>query len=331
MRISYISYKSSANPKDFYTFTGPISSYLENDEFDVDQLYDLLDKIIVTDQGNRINIDQIMNHPFMEDEKPEIERIIQDLPKKKKQISKKQLLDNHLDLNMKMRPILMDWLLEVSLKFYETSKPITITMDILDRYFLKTSNILRKNLQLVGIVSFHIATKILMISSVDTNRLHHVCGKAYTLSEIEMMEYEILKVVYPDIIEILKTNPIITGLSNSEIGSYQDIFILYMQIYLPSVYHQYGTIKLYKITNEISEMIINNTDLEDASTIVQALFEKIKNNPHLNKSLLNSDNIPKGFNKYIKTKFYNINNSKCTMKKEEFNRMCNLLKTSISC
>jgi hypothetical protein len=54
------------------------------------------------------------------------------------------------DINEKFRGILIDWLVEVHLKFKELQETLYLTVSIVDR-FLEKKVIARTNLQLVGI------------------------------------------------------------------------------------------------------------------------------------------------------------------------------------
>ena len=54
------------------------------------------------------------------------------------------------DINEKFRGILIDWLVEVHLKFKELQETLYLTVSIMDR-FLEKKAIQRNSLQLVGI------------------------------------------------------------------------------------------------------------------------------------------------------------------------------------
>lgn len=62
------------------------------------------------------------------------------------------------DINEKMRGILVDWLVEVHLKFKLLPETLFHTVNIIDRY-LEKSNIHRSKLQLVGVSAMLISTK----------------------------------------------------------------------------------------------------------------------------------------------------------------------------
>lgn len=62
------------------------------------------------------------------------------------------------DINEKMRAILVDWIIEVHLKFKLLPETLFITINLIDRY-LSLVSIKRNNLQLVGVTAMFIASK----------------------------------------------------------------------------------------------------------------------------------------------------------------------------
>jgi len=62
------------------------------------------------------------------------------------------------DINEKMREILIDWIIEVHMKFTLMPVVLYMTVQIIDR-FLSTKQVSRSKLQLVGITSMFIAAK----------------------------------------------------------------------------------------------------------------------------------------------------------------------------
>lgn len=67
-------------------------------------------------------------------------------------------MDSQLDINSKMRAILVDWLIEVHKKFELMPESLYLTVNIVDR-FLSLKTVSRRELQLVGISSMLIACK----------------------------------------------------------------------------------------------------------------------------------------------------------------------------
>ena len=68
------------------------------------------------------------------------------------------LMSSQDDINEKMRTILIDWLIEVHLKFKLRHETLFLTVNILDR-FLTVQKVARQRLQLVGVVALMIAAK----------------------------------------------------------------------------------------------------------------------------------------------------------------------------
>ncbi|GAB4816531.1 hypothetical protein N2152v2_003577 [Parachlorella kessleri] len=74
------------------------------------------------------------------------------------------------DINPKMRAILVDWLIDVSLKFKLAPETLYLATSYLDR-FLQKRAVQRSSLQLVGIAALHIASKYeeIMLSDLRFN------------------------------------------------------------------------------------------------------------------------------------------------------------------
>ena len=117
------------------------------------------------------------------------------------------------DINQKMRYILIDWLVEVHIKFNLLPETLFITINLIDR-FLSKKNIHRKYLQLLGITALFIACKYEEIYPPQIKQLIHMTDNAYNKKQVFKMENEILDVVHFNIsfptslkfLEILKIN-----------------------------------------------------------------------------------------------------------------------------
>ncbi|KRW98108.1 Cyclin-like protein [Pseudocohnilembus persalinus] len=97
------------------------------------------------------------------------------------------------DINEKMRGILLDWLIDVHLKFKLLPETLFITVNVIDRY-LSLVDIHRTKLQLVGVAALFIACKYEEVYSVPHIKdLVYVCDKAYTKEEILSMEGQIIE------------------------------------------------------------------------------------------------------------------------------------------
>lgn len=91
-----------------------------------------------------------------------------------------------------MRAILIDWLIEVHLKFKLLPETLFLTVNIIDRYLEKNHDVHRTKLQLVGVTSMLIASKYEEIYAPEVRDFVYITDKAYTKEEILKMEQSIL-------------------------------------------------------------------------------------------------------------------------------------------
>ncbi len=91
------------------------------------------------------------------------------------------------DINDKMRAILVDWLVEVHLKFRLLSETMFLTVNLIDR-FLAIKPVTRNKLQLVGITAMLLACKYEEIHTPEVRDFVHVTDRAYSREEILRME-----------------------------------------------------------------------------------------------------------------------------------------------
>ena len=98
------------------------------------------------------------------------------------------------DITERMRLILLDWLIEVHLKFKLLPETLFITINIIDRY-LSIRDINRKYLQLLGVSSMFIACKYEEIYSPEIKDFIYMTDNAYDKNQMINMENDILKVL----------------------------------------------------------------------------------------------------------------------------------------
>ena len=91
------------------------------------------------------------------------------------------------DINEKMRAILIDWLVEVHLKFKLMPETLYLTINLIDR-FLEKETIARNKLQLVGVTAMFIASKYEEIYAPECRDFVYISDKAYTREQILQME-----------------------------------------------------------------------------------------------------------------------------------------------
>ena len=90
-----------------------------------------------------------------------------------------------------MRAILVDWLIDVHLKFKLVGETMFLCVNLIDRFLAKVQ-ISRKKLQLVGVTCMFIASKYEEIYPPDLRDFVYVTDKAYTKEEILEMEGRVL-------------------------------------------------------------------------------------------------------------------------------------------
>ena len=78
-----------------------------------------------------------------------------------------------------MRAILVDWIIEVHLKFKLLPETLFITVSLIDRY-LEQIQIKRTNLQLVGVTAMLIASKYEEIYAPEVRDFVYITDNAYT-------------------------------------------------------------------------------------------------------------------------------------------------------
>lgn len=92
-----------------------------------------------------------------------------------------------VDINEKMRSILIDWLIEVHHKFDLREETLFLTVNVIDR-FLEKQGVIRKKLQLVGLVAMLLACKYEEVSAPLVEDLVLISDRAYSRKEILEME-----------------------------------------------------------------------------------------------------------------------------------------------
>jgi len=108
----------------------------------------------------------------------------------------KQVLSNYMErqqyINSKMRAILVDWLVEVHLRFKLVPETLYLCVSLIDRYLSKRE-VSRTKLQLVGVTCMFIASKYEEIYPPELRDLVYICDNAYTKEEIIDMEEILLR------------------------------------------------------------------------------------------------------------------------------------------
>jgi hypothetical protein len=105
------------------------------------------------------------------------------------------------DVTVHMRSILLNWLVEVHLKYKLLPQTLFVAVGIIDRY-LEKNIIHRSRLQLLGITSLWIAAKFEEIYQVPKiSNLIFICDSTYTRNDILEMEGGVLLALNFDLME----------------------------------------------------------------------------------------------------------------------------------
>ncbi|KMT09624.1 hypothetical protein BVRB_6g130770 [Beta vulgaris subsp. vulgaris] len=96
-------------------------------------------------------------------------------------------ISQQFDINERMRAILIDWLVEVHYKFELRDETLFLTVSLIDR-FLARYTMVRKKLQLVGLVALLLACKYEEVSVPVVEDLILISDKAYTREDLLEME-----------------------------------------------------------------------------------------------------------------------------------------------
>eukprot|EP00736_Rhodelphis_marinus_P001912 Rmarinus@m.22321 len=91
------------------------------------------------------------------------------------------------DISAKMRAILMDWLVDVHLKFRLQPETMHLTVNLIDR-FLAVKQVPRQKLQLVGVTAMLLASKYEEIYAPEVKDFVYISDRVYTREDILRME-----------------------------------------------------------------------------------------------------------------------------------------------
>lgn len=112
------------------------------------------------------------------------------LQREKQMVRDKNYLQNQTEVTEKMRTILVDWLVDVHLKFKLHEETFFLAVDIVDRY-LMTTRVSRSQLQLVGVTALLLAAKYEEIWPPEVKDCLHISANTYTREELLRCERSI--------------------------------------------------------------------------------------------------------------------------------------------
>lgn len=107
-------------------------------------------------------------------------------------------LDFQKDISPRMRAILIDWLVDVHLRFSLRSNTLFLTVNIIDRYLARRI-VSRQELQLVGLTAMVIAAKYEEIYAPQFQDFVHISDNTYSADDILRTEASILEVLSFDV------------------------------------------------------------------------------------------------------------------------------------
>lgn len=97
-----------------------------------------------------------------------------------------------------MRAILIDWLVDVHLKFKLLPESLFLTINLIDRY-LSRERVGKEKLQLVGVTCMLIASKYEEIYAPIVSDFVYITDNAYSKEEILRMERKIISTLNFDL------------------------------------------------------------------------------------------------------------------------------------
>lgn len=93
-----------------------------------------------------------------------------------------------------MRAVLIDWLIQVHMKFHLLHETLYLCVQIIDSYLSK-QNVAKMQLQLVGVSAMFVACKYEEMYVPAIEDFVYMTDNTYTKSEIRLMEISILKTI----------------------------------------------------------------------------------------------------------------------------------------
>ena len=108
---------------------------------------------------------------------------------------KPNFMDNQIDINNRMRAIIVNWMIEVHDRFKLLPDTLFLSVIIFDRYMSVVNNIDKRRLQLVGVTSLLVACKYEEIFSPEIRDFVCILDRTYEREDLMEQENNILKVL----------------------------------------------------------------------------------------------------------------------------------------
>jgi len=143
-------------------------------------------------ENNNMNICEIPKNSNPQNVDEYFDDICEELSKyEEKYLVDPQYMSNQKDINNRMRAILIDWLIDVHLKYKLVPQTMYIAVNLIDRY-LEKNQTNRTKLQLVGITAMFIACKYEEIYPPELKDFVYITDGAYVKTDVLRMENKML-------------------------------------------------------------------------------------------------------------------------------------------
>ena len=143
-------------------------------------------------ENNNMNVCEIPKNSNPQNVDEYFDDICEELSKyEEKYLVDPQYMSNQKDINNRMRAILIDWLIDVHLKYKLVPQTMYIAVNLIDRY-LEKNQTNRTKLQLVGITAMFIACKYEEIYPPELKDFVYITDGAYVKTDVLKMENKML-------------------------------------------------------------------------------------------------------------------------------------------
>lgn len=175
----------------------PIRITIQESDYEVDEDENFEDEVDENDDEKTIEIEQSPDKHSIESNVEHIKHTehteyLEHLKNMEmKYVVSPEYMKKQSEISEKMRAILVDWLIDVCLKFKMLEKTLFFCVHLIDR-FLEIQSVARNKLQLVGVACLMISAKYNEIRHPPVKDYEFICAYAYSKKQILQMESIIL-------------------------------------------------------------------------------------------------------------------------------------------
>jgi serine/threonine protein kinase len=141
-------------------------------------------------------------------------------------------LEGQLEINVKIRTILLDWLVDVISLYNMRTSVYLRAQNIIDMYMSKRKNVTIKKFQLIGLGAIWISAKIEEIYHFNVEYLFQVSDNEFDLKQISKMERKILRTINTDLYFPITTTFLSTYANHMRLTRSQEIEIEFVLMYI---------------------------------------------------------------------------------------------------